>query len=53
MALTRGESMKEKRSGLPKQVLHEYARQCGKDKGSSSDDDEPIAKKIKRGAFTQ
>ena len=40
----------EKRSGLPKQLLHEY----GKDKGSSSDDDnEPIAKKIKRRAFTQ
>jgi hypothetical protein len=43
----------EKKSGLPKEVLDEYARQCGRDKGSSSDDDEPIAKKLKRGAFTQ
>jgi hypothetical protein len=40
-----------KKSGLPKEVLDEYARQCGRDKGSSSDDDEPIAKKLKRGAL--
>ena len=43
----------EKKSGLPKEDFDEYARQCGKDKRSSSDDDEPIAKKLKRGAFTQ
>ncbi len=48
----------EKRSGLPKQVLDVYMNMQGnvartKEVAVTMIDDEPIAKKLKRGAFTQ
>ena len=42
----------EKGCDLPKQILHEYTRRCESDSSSNTDDDEPIAEKIKRGAYT-
>jgi|LauGreDrversion4_1035100.scaffolds.fasta_scaffold163847_1 hypothetical protein len=42
----------EKGSGLPKTILDEYKRRCKRDSSSNSEDDEPIAKKIQRGAYT-
>ncbi len=42
----------EKGSGLHKSVLEEYASRRTRASSSSSDDDVPIVKKIKRGAYT-
>ena len=42
----------EKESGLPKELVEEYKRRCRENTKSSSDDDEPIVKRIQRGVDT-
>jgi hypothetical protein len=42
----------EKESGLPKELVEEYKRRCREYTKSSSDDDEPIVKRIQRGVYT-